>query len=92
EKEKPLPRVNLHSVLWIIVSVELPYYIDFLTVSKEDGQIKSYYISLLLLVSLSLAAFSIVCLEWFCGIGDYDKEYLPLAPITTAVFITASGR
>ncbi|KAK6493807.1 transmembrane protein 128 [Huso huso] len=45
----------------------------------------------LLLVSLSLAIFCIVYLEWFCGIGDYDNEYPPLAPITTAVFIAASG-
>ncbi|XP_033869874.2 transmembrane protein 128 [Acipenser ruthenus] len=94
EKEKPLPRVNLHSVFWILASIGLTYYIDFFTVIKEDDQIKSWWFnigSLFLLVSLALAAFCIVYLEWFCGIGDYDKEYPAIAPITTAAFIVASG-
>ncbi|XP_041132177.1 transmembrane protein 128 isoform X2 [Polyodon spathula] len=94
EKEKPLPRVNLHSVFWILASIGLTYYIDFFTVIKEDVQIKSWWFnigSFFLLVSLALALFCIVYLEWFCGIGDYDKEYPAIAPITTAAFIVASG-
>lgn len=43
----------------------------------------------LLLVSLSIAFYCIVYLEWYCGIEDYDIKYPTLIPITTATFIVA---
>uniref|UniRef100_A0A2K5I173 Uncharacterized protein n=1 Tax=Colobus angolensis palliatus TaxID=336983 RepID=A0A2K5I173_COLAP len=45
--------------------------------------------SALLLVSLSIAFYCIVYLEWYCGIGEYDVRYPALIPITTASFIAA---
>lgn len=45
--------------------------------------------SALLLVSVSIAFFCIVYLEWYRGIEDYDIKYPALIPITTATFIVA---
>ncbi|XP_028657656.1 transmembrane protein 128 [Erpetoichthys calabaricus] len=93
KKEKPLPRINFHSVFWILASIALTYYIDFFFIIKEDLDIKRWWFnigSLLLAVSLVLAFYCIAYLDWFCGIRDYDKEYPALAPVTTATFIAAS--
>lgn len=37
---KPLPRINRHSVFWIVASVGLTYYFDFLRVITENGDIR----------------------------------------------------
>ncbi|XP_021424305.1 transmembrane protein 128 isoform X1 [Oncorhynchus mykiss] len=90
---KPLSRINRHSVFWIVSSVGLTYYFDFLRVLMENEDIKSWWFNLgviLLGICLSLATFCIVYLEWFKGIKDYDQEYPAIAPITTAAFIAAS--
>ncbi|KAJ6659419.1 hypothetical protein lerEdw1_019151 [Lerista edwardsae] len=46
--------------------------------------------SCLLVVSLSVAFYCIIYLEWYCGIEDYDASYPTLIPITTASFIAAT--
>lgn len=43
----------------------------------------------LLLISLSLACYCILYLEWCRGIEDYDVKYPALIPVTTAAFIAA---
>ncbi|KAI1888330.1 hypothetical protein AGOR_G00183900 [Albula goreensis] len=90
---KPLPRINRHSIFWIIAAAGLTYYLDFFTVIMVDESIKSWWFNVgvvLLAVSLGLALYCILYLDWFCGIQQYDEEYPALAPITTAVFIAAS--
>ncbi|XP_041744603.1 transmembrane protein 128 [Coregonus clupeaformis] len=90
---KPLSRINRHSVFWIVASVGLTYYFDFLRVLMENEDIKSWWFNvgvILLGICLSLATFCIVYLEWFKGIKHYDQEYPAIAPITTAAFIAAS--
>ncbi|XP_011790843.1 PREDICTED: transmembrane protein 128 [Colobus angolensis palliatus] len=58
---------------------------------KENFHTSSWFLcgSALLLVSLSIAFYCIVYLEWYCGIGEYDVRYPALIPITTASFIAA---
>ncbi|KAK0135098.1 Transmembrane protein 128 [Merluccius polli] len=93
EEAKPLPRINRHSVFWIMASVAVTYYVDFLSVLMHDEHIKSWWFNvglMLLGICLSLAAFCIVYLEWFKGIQHYDQEYPAVPPITTAAFIAAS--
>ncbi|CDQ88016.1 unnamed protein product [Oncorhynchus mykiss] len=90
---KPLPRINRHSVFWIVASVGLTYYFDFLRVITENGDIKSWWFNvgvILLGICLALAMFCIVYLEWFKGIQHYDHEYPAIPPITTAAFLAAS--
>ncbi|KPP61051.1 transmembrane protein 128-like [Scleropages formosus] len=90
---KPLSRFNRHSVFWIMASVGLTYYTDFFPVLLRDANIKSWWFNIgvaLLGVSLALALFSIVYLEWFRGIRQYDVQYPAIAPVTTAAFIAAS--
>ncbi|KAJ8397824.1 hypothetical protein AAFF_G00435130 [Aldrovandia affinis] len=90
---KPLPRINRHSVFWIVAAVALTYYLDFFTIIMVDETIKSWWFSVglvLLGVSLALALFCIVYLDWFRGIQQYDQDYPAVAPVTTAVFIAAS--
>ncbi|XP_017285440.1 transmembrane protein 128 [Kryptolebias marmoratus] len=90
---KPLPRINKHSVFWIVASVAVTYYSDFFHVIMENDDIKSWWFNvglILLGISLSLAAFCIVYLEWFKGIQHYDQEYPAIPPVTTAAFIAAS--
>lgn len=43
----------------------------------------------MLFVSLSIAFYCIVYLEWYRGIEEYDVKYPTLVPITTATFIAA---
>ncbi|XP_013886422.1 transmembrane protein 128 [Austrofundulus limnaeus] len=90
---KPLPRINKHSVFWIVSSVAVTYYADFFHVIMENDEIKSWWFNvglILLGISISLAMFCIVYLEWFKGIQHYDQEYPAIPPITTAAFIAAS--
>ncbi|XP_032369881.1 transmembrane protein 128 isoform X1 [Etheostoma spectabile] len=91
---KPLPRINRHSIFWIVASVGVTYYVDFLHNIIENNDIKSWWFNvglILLGVCLSLAMFCIVYLEWFKGIQHYEQEYPAIPPITTAAFIAASG-
>ncbi len=39
---KPLPRINRHSVFWILASVGVTYYVDFLRNIMENGDIKRW--------------------------------------------------
>ncbi|KAE8629148.1 hypothetical protein XENTR_v10000371 [Xenopus tropicalis] len=93
KKEKPLPRVNLHSVFWILAAVALTYYIDFFEVVKEILQGGCMWLltgTILLAISLSIALYCMVYLEWYCRISDYDNQYPALVPVTVAVFVTAA--
>ncbi|KAI5097638.1 transmembrane protein 128 [Silurus meridionalis] len=90
---KPLPRLNRHSVFWILASISLTYYVDFFGVILENEEIKSWWFNVglvLLTVCLCLALFCIVYLEWLKGIQHYDQEYPAIPPITTSAFIAAS--
>ncbi|XP_018555836.1 transmembrane protein 128 [Lates calcarifer] len=90
---KPLPRINRHSIFWIVASIGMTYYVDFLHNIMENDDIKSWWFNVglvLLGISLSLAMFCIVYLEWFKGIQHYDQEYPAIPPLTTAAFIAAS--
>ncbi|XP_074129047.1 transmembrane protein 128 [Sminthopsis crassicaudata] len=91
KKEKPLPRLNIHSAFWILASVVVTYYVEFFKTVKEHIQTSGWLlvgISLLIL-SLSIAFYCILYLEWYCGIRDYDIKYPVLIPLTTATFILA---
>ncbi|XP_042357960.1 transmembrane protein 128 [Plectropomus leopardus] len=90
---KPLPRINRHSVFWILASIGVTYYADFFRNIMENDDIKNWWFNvglILLGICLSLAMFCIVYLEWFKGIRHYDQEYPAIPPITTAAFIAAS--
>ncbi|XP_043304199.1 transmembrane protein 128 [Cervus canadensis] len=91
KKEKPLPRLNIHSGFWILASIVVTYYVDFFQTVKENFHTSSWFLvgSALLLVSVSIAFYCIVYLEWYHGIEDYDIKYPALIPITTATFIIA---
>ncbi|KAB0354355.1 hypothetical protein FD755_022893 [Muntiacus reevesi] len=91
KKEKPLPRLNIHSGFWILASIVVTYYVDFFQTVKENFHTSSWFLvgSALLLVSVSIAFYCIVYLEWYRGIEDYDVKYPALIPITTATFIIA---
>ncbi|KAG7494513.1 hypothetical protein JOB18_031954 [Solea senegalensis] len=90
---KPLPRVNRHTVFWIMASVGVTYYVDFFRNIIENDDIKSWWFNVglaLLGVCLILATFCIVYLEWVKGIQHYDLEYPAIPPLATAAFIAAS--
>ncbi|XP_062069374.1 transmembrane protein 128 isoform X2 [Lepus europaeus] len=91
KKEKPLPRLNIHSGFWILASIAVTYYVDFFKTLKENFHTSSWFLSgsALLLVSLSVALYCIVYLEWYRGIEEYDVRYPALIPVTTAAFIAA---
>ncbi|XP_066488320.1 transmembrane protein 128 [Tiliqua scincoides] len=93
KKEKPLPRLNIHSAFWILASIATTYYVEFFKTVKEIIQTDSSWFvlgSCLLAVSLSVAFYCIIYLEWYRGIEDYDASYPALIPITTASFIAAT--
>nr|XP_056713843.1 transmembrane protein 128 [Euleptes europaea] len=93
KKEKPPPRLNIHSAFWIVASIAVTYYIEFFKAVKEMIQTESWWFILgswLLLGSLSVAFYCIIYLEWYRGIEDYDTAYPALIPITTAMFIVAA--
>ncbi|XP_008318713.1 proton channel OTOP1 isoform X3 [Cynoglossus semilaevis] len=90
---KPLPRINRHSIFWIVASVGVTYYVDFFHTILENNDIKSWWFNVGLVlfgVCISLAMFCIVYLDWFKGIQHYDHEYPAIPPIATAAFIAAS--
>uniref|UniRef100_H0WHM3 Transmembrane protein 128 n=1 Tax=Otolemur garnettii TaxID=30611 RepID=H0WHM3_OTOGA len=94
KNEKPLPRLNIHSGFWILASIAVTYYVDFFKTLKENfhtSSLHSWFLlgSALLLVSLSIASYCVMYLEWYRGIGEYDVRYPALIPITTATFIAA---
>uniref|UniRef100_A0A8C3X2A5 Transmembrane protein 128 n=1 Tax=Catagonus wagneri TaxID=51154 RepID=A0A8C3X2A5_9CETA len=91
KKEKPLPRLNIHSGFWILASIVVTYYVDFFKTVKENFHTSSWFLcgGALLLVSLSVAFYCIFYLEWYRGIGDYDVKYPALIPVTTATFIVS---
>ncbi|XP_020033941.1 transmembrane protein 128 isoform X2 [Castor canadensis] len=91
KKEKPLPRLNIHSGFWILASIVVTYYVDFFKTLKENFHTSSWFLfgGAFLLVSLSVAFYCIVYLEWYRGIEEYDVKYPVLVPITTATFIAA---
>uniref|UniRef100_A0A672GDG7 Transmembrane protein 128 n=1 Tax=Salarias fasciatus TaxID=181472 RepID=A0A672GDG7_SALFA len=63
---KPLPRFNKHSVFWIVASVAVTYYVDFLRTILENDDIKSWWFNaglVLLGICLSLAAFCMCTLS-----------------------------
>lgn len=93
EEAKPLALINRHSVFWIMASMAVTYYVDFLNVLMHDEHIKSWWFNvglILLVICISLAAFCIVYLEWYKGIAHYDQEYPAIPAITTAAFLAAS--
>lgn len=92
-KQKPLPRVNVHSVFWILASVAATYYVEFFKVFKEhvqEGSASLLVGSLFLAASLSVAVYCIIYLEWHCGIADYDAKNPALVPIAITTFLVAS--
>ncbi|KAM6261665.1 transmembrane protein 128 isoform 2-T2 [Porphyrio hochstetteri] len=92
-KRKLLARLNIHSASWILASIAVTYYFDFLNTIRETLQADSWWFvsgSCLLAACLSVAFYCILYLEWYCGIGDYDAQYPALIPITTATFIAAA--
>ncbi|ELV13220.1 Otopetrin-1 [Tupaia chinensis] len=54
KKEKPLPRLNIHSGFWVLASIVVTYYVDFFKALKENfhtsrfGVIHSVFTNLLL--------------------------------------------
>ncbi|XP_036619601.1 transmembrane protein 128 [Trichosurus vulpecula] len=91
KKEKPLPRLNIHSAFWILASIVVTYYVEFFKTVKENIQTSGWLLVgiSLLITSLAIAFYCILYLEWYCGIGDYDVRYPVLIPLTTATFILA---
>ncbi|KAJ1214109.1 hypothetical protein NDU88_001736 [Pleurodeles waltl] len=92
-KQKPLRRVNVHSVFWILASVAATYYVEFFNVFKEhlhEGSVSLIIGSLFLVASLAVALYCIIYLEWRCGIADYDAKYPALVPIAITTFLVAS--
>ncbi|NXB59052.1 TM128 protein, partial [Struthidea cinerea] len=90
---RPLTRLNIHSAFWILASIAVTYYFDFLKNIKETMQADSWWLACgacLLAACLSVAFYCILYLEWYCGIQDYDEQYPALIPITTATFIAAA--
>ncbi|XP_036777016.2 transmembrane protein 128 isoform X3 [Manis pentadactyla] len=91
KKEKPLPRLNIHSGFWILASIVVTYYVDFFKTVRENFHASSWFLfgAALLLISLSVAFYCILYLEWYRGVNDYDVKYPALIPITTATFTVA---
>ncbi|XP_056411119.1 transmembrane protein 128 [Hyla sarda] len=93
KKEKPLPRINPHSVFWILAAVSLTYYVDFCQVLQSNLQEGCVWLlvgALSLVISLSIALYCIVYLEWHCGICDYDAKYPGLVPVAIITFLVAA--
>ncbi|CAL9704209.1 unnamed protein product [Knipowitschia caucasica] len=91
--QKPLPRLNRHSVFWIFAAVAVTYYMDFFHQLLHSDLINRWWLNvglLFLALCLSLALFCIVYLEWFKGITHYDQQYPAVPAVTTAAFIAAS--
>lgn len=39
---KPLPRINKHSIFWIVASIGVTYYVDFLRNILDNDDIKRW--------------------------------------------------
>lgn len=39
---KPLPRINKHSVFWIVASLGLTYYVEFFQNLRDNDEIKRW--------------------------------------------------
>ncbi|KAM8940118.1 transmembrane protein 128 isoform 2-T2 [Pelodytes ibericus] len=93
KKEKPLPRLNIHSVFWILAAVFVTYYVDFIHVVQELAQEGCWWFftgTLTLAASLSVALYCIIYLEWHCGISDYNTEYPALVPVAIITFLATT--
>ncbi|KAM3937253.1 transmembrane protein 128 [Leptodactylus fuscus] len=93
KQEKPLPRLNAHSVFWILAAISLTYYIDFFQVLQSnlhEGCVWLLVGAVSLVVSLSIALYCIVYLEWHCGICDYDAKYPGLVPVAIVTFLVTA--
>ncbi|XP_066429377.1 transmembrane protein 128 [Eleutherodactylus coqui] len=93
KKQKPLPRLNTHSVVWILAAVLLTYYVDFFQVLQlhlHEGCVWLLVGAVALVVSVSIALYCIVYLEWQCGISDYDAAYPGLVPVAVVTFLVAA--
>ncbi|XP_078069257.1 transmembrane protein 128 [Mustelus asterias] len=93
KKEKPLPRLNTHSVFWILSSIAVTYYVEFFSTIKTDYRIEGRWFLLgtsLLIISLLIAFYCIFYLEWYRGIGEYEQYNPTLVPSATASFIAAA--
>ncbi|XP_063315939.1 transmembrane protein 128 isoform X1 [Pelobates fuscus] len=93
KKEKPLPRLNFHSVFWILAAASLTYYVDFVQVVQDTLQGGCWWFytgTFTLAASLSIALYCIVYLEWHCGFSDYDTRYPALVPIAITTFIATA--
>ncbi|XP_064419949.1 transmembrane protein 128 isoform X2 [Latimeria chalumnae] len=93
KEKKPLPRFNIHSGFWILTSIAVTYYVEFFTVVKETVHGESWWFlfgSFLLIISLAVAFYCIIYLEWYCGVSDYDNKYPALVPLATATFVSAA--
>ncbi|XP_010001408.1 PREDICTED: transmembrane protein 128 [Chaetura pelagica] len=91
KKRKPLARLNVHSTFWILASIAVTYYFDFIKTVKETAD--SWWFACgccLFAVCFCVAFFCILYLEWYRGILDYDARYPALIPITTATFIAGA--
>ncbi|XP_040191355.1 transmembrane protein 128 isoform X2 [Rana temporaria] len=93
KKQKPLPRINIHSVFWILAAVAVTHYVDFLPavhLNLQEGCTWLLVGAVSLVVSMSVALYCIVYLEWYRGICDYDAKYPGLVPVAILTFLVAA--
>ncbi|KYO45756.1 transmembrane protein 128 isoform B [Alligator mississippiensis] len=60
KKEKPLPRLNIHSAFWILASIAVTYYFEFFKTVKETIQadrIEDYDAKYPVLIPVTTATF-----------------------------------
>lgn len=93
KKQKPLPRINIHSVFWILAAVAVTHYVDFLPavhLNLQEGCTWLLVGAVSLVVSMSVALYCIIYLEWYRGICDYDAKYPELVPVAILTFLVAA--
>ncbi|XP_053314253.1 transmembrane protein 128 [Spea bombifrons] len=93
KKQKPLPRINIHSVFWILAAISLTFYVEFFQVVQDVLQERCTWFltgTFTLAISLSVALYCIIYLEWICGIREYDAKYPALVPVAITSFITTA--
>uniref|UniRef100_UPI00358DE086 transmembrane protein 128 isoform X2 n=1 Tax=Myxine glutinosa TaxID=7769 RepID=UPI00358DE086 len=86
----PPRRINLHAAFWVCAASAVTFYTDFFMVLFTDLRVDSWWLKFgisLLCLSLSIACYCIVYLEWFRKLPDYDNYNPYLVPISTASFI-----
>lgn len=87
------PRLNAHSAFWIAAAAAVTYHVQFFRAVQAAWLAGDGWLRLgaaLLAVSLAVAFFCIVYLEWYRGVEDYDAAYPALIPVTTAAFLAAA--